>query len=77
MSAMIFDAPESKAGIGNVLFMMFVFFYPVIIGALSYCFGWRLFFLPPKYLLALTVVLPACTFVYMGGFQILMGMLKR
>ena len=77
MSAMIFDAPGSKTSVGNVLFMLFIFFYPVIIGLIAYSLDWRLFFLSPKYLLPLAGILSITAFAYMGGVQILSGVFKK
>lgn len=77
MSAMIFDAPGSRTSVGNVLFMLLIFFYPVIIGLIAYSLDWRLFFLLPKYLLPLAGILSIAAFAYMGGIQILSGVFKK
>ena len=77
MSAMIFDAPGSRTSVGNVLFMLLIFFYPVIIGLIAYFLDWRLFFLSPKYLLLLAGILSTAAFVYMGGVQVLTGVFRK
>ncbi len=77
LSAMIFDAPGSKTSVGNVFFMLLIFFYPVIIGLIAYSLDWRLFFLSPKYLLPLASILSIAAFVYMGGVQVLTGVFRK
>lgn len=57
-SVMMFDAPGSTEKIGNIVFVLGLTFYPVLIGVGVYLFKFPLWGIPPKYVLAATVVVP-------------------
>jgi hypothetical protein len=59
ISVMMFDAPGSTEEIGNIVFALAVVFYPVLIGLGVFLFNFPLWKIPPKYVLAATLVVPA------------------
>ena len=76
MSPMAFGAPGSTSNKSAMVPVVYIVFYPVLIGLLYYLLNWPFLAIPPRIFLLLSIALPTAAFMLFGYPRIMLNMYR-